>query len=183
MSTSGTASALLWTNVAAVGAKRLLPHRNLATAASEVNAKVALRDQQEIVVSTTLVILKINLQSRFAQRYPSSFGPSIHPRKKLYPFLPRNSSHYRFVISEMGGTDQERARLSGGLVFVDSAEQLVETCRYYLEQPELRMAIAARGRQLFEQQLETDILRKPIEAMLRKWEDIELENQVVEQRG
>lgn len=67
----------------------------------------------------------------------------------------------------MSGTAQERAKLSGGLVFVDPGE-LAETCRYYLQRPELRTAIASRGRQLFERQLEADILRKPVEALLGK---------------
>lgn len=76
----------------------------------------------------------------------------------------------RFVVSEMSGTAQERAKFSGGLVFVDPGE-LAETCRYYLQQPELRAAIASRGRQLFEQQVEADILRRPVEAMLGEREN------------
>lgn len=71
---------------------------------------------------------------------------------------------YRFVVSEMSGTAQERAKLSGGLVFADPGE-LAETCLYYLQRPELRAAIASRGRQVFGLQLEEDILRKPVEAL------------------
>ena len=66
----------------------------------------------------------------------------------------------------MGGTAQERAKLAGGIVFVDLAE-MAETCRYYIQRPQLREAIASRGRQLFERQVEADILRLPVEAMLR----------------
>lgn len=73
----------------------------------------------------------------------------------------------RFVVSEMGGTARERAKVSGGIVFVDpGGEGLVETCRYYLERPELRTAIASRGRRLFERQLESEILSMPVQAML-----------------
>lgn len=74
----------------------------------------------------------------------------------------------------MSGTAQERAKFSGGLVFVDPG-QLAETCRYYLRRPELRIAIAARGRQLFERQLEADILRKPVKAMLGGVETVQRE--------
>lgn len=74
----------------------------------------------------------------------------------------------------MSGTAQERAKLSGGLVFVDPGE-MAGTCRYYLERPELRAAIAYRGRQLFERQVEADLLRKPLEAMLRGGRDAQSE--------
>lgn len=73
---------------------------------------------------------------------------------------------YRFVVSEMSGSVVERAKLSGGVVFVEP-ERLPETCRYYLSRPELRVAIAERGRQLFERQLEADILRQPVERILK----------------
>lgn len=66
----------------------------------------------------------------------------------------------------MSGSAVERAKLSGGLVFAEP-ERLAETCRYYLSRPELRVAIAERGRQLFERQLEADILRKPVEDILK----------------
>lgn len=65
----------------------------------------------------------------------------------------------------MSGSAVERAKLTGGLVFVEP-ERLAETCRYYLSRPELRFAIAERGRRLFEQQLEADILRQPVEGIL-----------------
>lgn len=80
----------------------------------------------------------------------------------------------RFVVSEISGTAQERDKLSGGLVFTDLGE-LAETCRYYLQRPQLRAAIASRGRQLFERQVETDILSKPVEVMLGKRENVQRE--------
>lgn len=70
----------------------------------------------------------------------------------------------RFVVSEMSGSAVERARLSGGVVFVEP-ERLAETCQYYLTRPALRVTIAERGRQLFERQLEADILRQPVERI------------------
>lgn len=71
----------------------------------------------------------------------------------------------RFVVSEMSGTNAERAKYSGGLVFVER-DQLAETCKFYLDRPELRMAIAARGRKLFAQQQEEEVLRDPVETIL-----------------
>lgn len=73
----------------------------------------------------------------------------------------------------MSGSAAERAKLSGGLVFVEP-ERLAETCRYYLSRPELRVAIAERGRQLFEQQLEADALRKPVECILESQRQIQV---------
>lgn len=78
----------------------------------------------------------------------------------------------------MSGTAQERATLSGGLVFADPGE-MAETCRYYLERPELRAAIASRGRQLFERQVEADVLREPVEAMLRGRGDVQGETRQI----
>lgn len=65
----------------------------------------------------------------------------------------------------MSGTSAERDKYSGGLVFVER-DQLAQACKFYLDRPELRMAIAARGRKLFERQREEEILRHPVEAIL-----------------
>lgn len=66
----------------------------------------------------------------------------------------------------MGGSASERAHLSGGILFVPS-EQLAEACKYYLGRPDLRRAIADRGRHLFEGRAEADILRLPLEDLLQ----------------
>ena len=91
------------------------------------------------------------------------------PRRLRLQCTPGSACHSfttdRFVVSEMSGTSAERAKYSGGVVFVER-EQLAETCKFYLGRPELRKAIAARGRQLFERQREEEILRKPVEAIL-----------------
>lgn len=73
----------------------------------------------------------------------------------------------RFVIAEMSGTASERAELFGGVVFT-TAEQIAETCLYYLDHPHERTAIAGRGRRIIEGRVEAEILRKPVHKILRK---------------
>ncbi|CAN0396281.1 unnamed protein product [Ectocarpus sp. 8 AP-2014] len=77
------------------------------------------------------------------------------------PRLARLLANGRFIVSEMSGSDSERAEFSGGVVFAPP-ERLAETCQFYLQRPELRMSIAQSGRRLFEQHLEADILRRPV---------------------
>ncbi|CAM9290530.1 unnamed protein product, partial [Ectocarpus fasciculatus] len=77
------------------------------------------------------------------------------------PRLARLLANGRFIVSEMSGSEAERAKFSGGVVFAPP-ERLAETCQFYLRRPELRMNIAESGRRLFEQHLEADILRKPV---------------------
>lgn len=73
----------------------------------------------------------------------------------------------RFVIAEMSGSTNERDKYFGGVVFV-SADNLAEMCQYYLQRPRERIAIAKRGREIFERQNEAEILRGPIETMLSR---------------
>ncbi|CAN0386334.1 unnamed protein product [Hapterophycus canaliculatus] len=96
---------------------------------------------------------------------PTSESPCSSGEWKM-PRLARLLATERFIISEIGGTASERIQLSGGLVFVTS-ERLAEACRYYLERPDLRRTIAERGRQLFEERREADILRGPVEDLLQ----------------
>ncbi|CAM9132717.1 unnamed protein product, partial [Scytosiphon promiscuus] len=86
---------------------------------------------------------------------------ALSAKSKVMPRLTRLLANERFVISEMGGSPSERAQLAGGLVFVTS-ERLAETCKYYLEKPDLRRAIAERGRQVIEARIEADYLRGPV---------------------
>lgn len=105
--------------------------------------------------------------------WPVAVRSQPTPTKQLHCLGNSFNNFNRFVVSEMSGTAQERARFSGGLVFVDPGH-LAETCRFYLQRPELRIAIAASGRQIFEQQLEADILREPVEIMLGQRENAQI---------
>lgn len=68
----------------------------------------------------------------------------------------------------MSGTEAERAKYEGGIVFALS-EDIAATCRYYLDRPRERHAIAERGRALYEMNgKEADILRAPVERLLRE---------------
>lgn len=73
----------------------------------------------------------------------------------------------RFVIAQMSGSTNERKNYMGGVIFA-SSDSLAETCKYYLQRPRERMAIANRGREIYERQNEADILRGPIEAILSR---------------
>lgn len=68
----------------------------------------------------------------------------------------------------MSGSEGERAKFKGGVVFA-SSEDMANICQYYLDRPEERQAIAKQGRQLYEMHgNESEILRSPVEDLLTR---------------
>lgn len=66
----------------------------------------------------------------------------------------------------MSGSEGERAKFDGGVVFA-SSDDIAGMCQYYLDRPGERHAIAAQGRQLYERHgNEAEILRAPVENLL-----------------
>ena len=70
----------------------------------------------------------------------------------------------RFVISETGADEDMETPFTDGVVFC-RYHDLVERCSYYLQEPSLRMKMAERGRNLFEQQRQADFLRHALEPV------------------
>jgi len=69
----------------------------------------------------------------------------------------------RFVLSETS-PDAEETGLAGGLAF-SAYEGIEETCTWYLEHPEARVAVAAAGRAALRKRPQSGLLAPAVAAL------------------
>ena len=89
---------------------------------------------------------------------------STNTREWKMPRLAKLLAAGAFVVSEGAcGVEHQCATYAEGVVFTDD---LVTTLAYYLERPDERSSIAARGKALFEARTSAAVLRGPVERWL-----------------